>query len=71
MIGLSNSEKLDLKAQLQFRKNILEQKPSDAKVYNFSVQDEGDEGNKKRRQLSPDELHCVAQNVKQLIREAN
>lgn len=53
-----------LKAQLRFRKNLLEQMPSDPKLYNFSVQEEG---KKNRRQLQPSEL---ADNVKELIREA-
>ena len=63
MEGLNNSDKLELlKAQIKFRKNVLDQKPSDPKLYNFSTQSHG-----KRHQLTVDEL---AKNVKQLIKES-
>ena len=64
---LSHSEKVALlKAQLKFRKNVLEQKPSEADLFNITVME--DSGTtRKRRNLSADEL---AQNVKQLIRES-
>lgn len=62
--ALNNSDKLQLlKAQIKFRKNVLDQKPSDPKLYSFSTQNH----EKKRRQLTVDEL---AQNVKQLIQES-
>ena len=63
MEGLNNSDKLELlKAQIKFRKNVLDQKPSDPKLYNFSTQSQG-----KRHQLTVDEL---VKNVKQLIKES-
>ncbi len=51
--GMSKSEQTDcLKAQLRFRKNVLEQKSTDSKIFNFSVQD----SDKTRRQLTVSEL---------------
>ena len=68
MVGLTESEQLEfLKVQLKFRKKkLLEQKASNVKLFNFSIQEEDAQGNKKRRQLEPHEL---ASNVKQLIAE--
>ena len=68
MKGLKRDEKVNLlKAQLKFRKNVLEQKVTDPKLYSFSVVEEQLDGSKKRRLLSPEEL---AENVKKIIQES-
>ena len=64
--GLNKTEdKFDLlKAQIKFRRDVLEQKASDGKLFNFSKQvGEG----RKRRQLTVSEM---AENVKALIKES-
>lgn len=52
-----------LKAQLRFRKNILQQRTSNSEVFNFT---KSESGGKRRRNLTSKEL---ADNVKKLVQE--
>ena len=62
---MNNTEKMELlNAQIQFRKNhVLDQKPSDPKLYNFSTQIEG----KRRHQLTVDDIPGVPKNAERRI----